>query len=134
MSDLGCMLVESRPFVVLDRLPGLYGLKYDSATASGLLLYLCSYKLDISPISGNQYVPAGLAVVAAQAPVFYSGLGVLLVAWWGSPSGAWWHWRPHDQVYATAEVACSRAMPVRRTKIRVPSSVIIELHFLYTIK
>ena len=24
---------ESRPFVVLDGLPGLYGLKYDSATA-----------------------------------------------------------------------------------------------------
>ena len=35
-----------RPVVVLDRLPGLYGLKYDSATACGLLLYLCSYKLD----------------------------------------------------------------------------------------
>ena len=46
MFDLGCMLVESRPFVVLDGLPGLYGLKYDSATACGLLLYLCSYKLD----------------------------------------------------------------------------------------
>ena len=46
MYDLGCMLVESRPFAVLDGLPGLYGLKYDSATACGLLLYLCSYKLD----------------------------------------------------------------------------------------
>ena len=46
MYDLGCMLVESRPFMVLDGLPGLYGLKYDSATACGLLLYLCSYKLD----------------------------------------------------------------------------------------
>ena len=43
MYDLDCMLVESRPFVVLDGLPGLYGLKYDSATAYGLLLYLCSY-------------------------------------------------------------------------------------------
>ena len=32
MYDLGCMLVELRPFVVLDGLPGLYGLKYDSAT------------------------------------------------------------------------------------------------------
>ena len=31
--------------MVLDRLPGLYGLKYDSATACGLPLYLCSYKL-----------------------------------------------------------------------------------------
>ena len=46
MYDLGCMLVKLRPFVVLDGLPGLYGLKYDSATACGLLLYLCSYKLD----------------------------------------------------------------------------------------
>ena len=46
MYDLGCMLVESRPFVVLDGLPGLYGFKYDSAIVYGLLLYLCSYKLD----------------------------------------------------------------------------------------
>ena len=37
---------ESRPFVVLDGLPGLYGLNYGSATACGLPLYLCSYKLD----------------------------------------------------------------------------------------
>jgi len=35
----------SRPVVVLDRLPGLYGLKYDRATTYGLPLYLCSYKL-----------------------------------------------------------------------------------------
>ena len=48
MYDLGCMLVESRPLVVLDGLLGLYGLKYDSATVYGLLLYLCSYKLDDS--------------------------------------------------------------------------------------
>ena len=46
MYDLGCMLVESRPFVVFDGLSGLYGLKYDSVTAYRLLLYLCSYKLD----------------------------------------------------------------------------------------
>ena len=39
------MYVELRPIVVLDGLPGLYGLKYDSATAYGLPLYLCSYKL-----------------------------------------------------------------------------------------
>ena len=32
--------------MVLDRLPGLYGFKYDSVTACGLPLYLCSYKLD----------------------------------------------------------------------------------------
>ena len=37
---------ESRPFMVLDGLPGLYGPKYDSTTACGLPLYLCSYKLD----------------------------------------------------------------------------------------
>ena len=37
---------ESRSFVVLDGLPGLYELKYDSATACGLPLYLCFYKLD----------------------------------------------------------------------------------------
>ena len=36
----------SRPIVVLDGLPGLYGFKFDSATACGLPLYLCSYKLD----------------------------------------------------------------------------------------
>ena len=35
----------SRPIVVLDGLPGLYGLKYDNATACGLPSYLCSYKL-----------------------------------------------------------------------------------------
>ena len=35
----------SRPVVVLDGLPGLYGFKYDSATACELLLYLYSYKL-----------------------------------------------------------------------------------------
>ena len=35
----------SRPVVVLDGLPGLYGFKYDSATACGLPLYLYSFKL-----------------------------------------------------------------------------------------
>ena len=45
MFDLGCMLVESRLFVVLDGLPGLYGFKYDGMTACGLPLYLYSYKL-----------------------------------------------------------------------------------------
>ena len=52
MYDLGCMLVESRPFVVLDGLPGLYGLKYACATACGLPLYLCSYELDGSVTTG----------------------------------------------------------------------------------
>ena len=31
--------------MVLDGLSSLYGLKYDSATAYGMSLYLCSYKL-----------------------------------------------------------------------------------------
>ena len=38
--------------MVLDGLPGLYGLKYDSATACGLPLYFCSYKLVGSVIAG----------------------------------------------------------------------------------
>ena len=42
----------SRPIVVLDGLPGLYGLKYDSATACGLPFYLCSYKLVGSATAG----------------------------------------------------------------------------------
>ena len=37
---------ELRPFMVLDGLSGLYGLKYESAIALQLPLYLCSYKLD----------------------------------------------------------------------------------------
>ena len=45
MYHLGCMLVEARPFMVLDELSSLYGLKYNSVTACGLPLYLCSYKL-----------------------------------------------------------------------------------------
>ena len=40
--------------MVLDGLLGLYGLKYDSATTCGLLLYLCSYKLDGSAIEAQQ--------------------------------------------------------------------------------
>ena len=35
----------SRPVVVLNGLPGLYGFKYDSATTCGTPLYLYSYKL-----------------------------------------------------------------------------------------
>ena len=37
--------------MVLNGLPGLYGLKYDSVTTCGLPLYLCSYKLDGSVTS-----------------------------------------------------------------------------------
>ena len=47
MYDLGCMGI-----MVLDGLPALYGLKYDSATACGLPLYLCSYKLIGSATAG----------------------------------------------------------------------------------
>ena len=52
---------ESRPFMVLDGLPGLYGLKYDSATACGLPLYLCSYKLDSS-------------IILEQCPIHFQAL------------------------------------------------------------
>ena len=41
-----------RPVVVLDGLPGLYGFKYDSATACGMPLYLYSYKLVGSATAG----------------------------------------------------------------------------------
>ena len=50
--------------MVLDRLAGLYGLKYDSATACGLLLYLCSYKLvgsaaiEVEDVILNQFIAA----------------------------------------------------------------------------
>ena len=50
MNNLGCTLIESRSFAVIDGLPNLYRLKYDSAIACRLLLYLCSYKLDGSAI------------------------------------------------------------------------------------
>ena len=43
----------SRPIVVLDGLPGLYGFKYDSATACGLPLYVYSYKLVSSMTIGE---------------------------------------------------------------------------------
>ena len=38
--------------MVLDGLSSLYGLKYDSVTACGLPLYLCSYKLVGSATAG----------------------------------------------------------------------------------
>ena len=47
MYDLGCMCVdESRPFVVLDGLPGLYGLKYESATASWAAIVLVILQIE----------------------------------------------------------------------------------------
>ena len=46
----------SRPVVVLDGLLGLYGFKYDNATACGLPLYLYSYKLVSSTIATQRPV------------------------------------------------------------------------------
>jgi hypothetical protein len=37
---LACMLVDSRFFVILDGLPSLYGLKYDSVPASVIAIVL----------------------------------------------------------------------------------------------
>ena len=61
---------ELRPFVVLDGLPGLYGLKYDSATACGLPLYLCSYKLDGSVIAGIRARFNIIAICVFKTKVF----------------------------------------------------------------
>ena len=54
----------SRPVVVLDRLPGLYGLKYDCVTACGLQLYLCFYKLNGSVI----FSYLGLPLIETNKP------------------------------------------------------------------
>jgi hypothetical protein len=43
---------DLRSFMILDGLPGLYGLKYDDWPLRWLLLYLCSYKLDSSVTVG----------------------------------------------------------------------------------
>ena len=61
---------ESRPFMVLDGLPGLCGLKYDSATACGLPLYLCSYKLDGSVTAGIRARFNILAICVFKTKVF----------------------------------------------------------------
>ena len=57
--------------MVLDGLPSLYGLKYDSATSSGLPLYLCSYKLVSSAtcVTGDSEKedPVSLSSVCARA-------------------------------------------------------------------
>ena len=50
----------SSPVVVLDGLPGLYGFKYDSASACGLPLYLYSYKLVGSAIACGLGTRVGL--------------------------------------------------------------------------
>ena len=78
----------SKPVVVLDRLPGLYGLKYDSVTVCGLALYLCSYKLvgsatksatsnlmnsiqkggGVPNITGSGICPSGMAALPGTIP------------------------------------------------------------------
>ena len=40
---------ESRPFVVLDGLPGLYGLKYESAAACTCALYKLDGSITVIP-------------------------------------------------------------------------------------
>ena len=54
--------------MVLDGLPGLYGLKYDSAIACGLPLYLCSYKL-----VGSATSPASIMVIVRGSWPFPGG-------------------------------------------------------------
>ena len=61
---------ESRPFVVLDGLSGLYGLKYKSATSPQLPLYLCSYKLDGSIIVGIRARFNIIAICVFKTKVF----------------------------------------------------------------
>ena len=61
---------ESRPFVVLDELPSLYRLKYDSTTACGLPLYLCSYKLDGSVTAGIRARFNIIAICVFKTKVF----------------------------------------------------------------
>ena len=70
MYDLGCMLVESRSFMVIDGLPGLYGIKYDSVTACGLPLYLCSYKLDVLLQLASEQDSTLIAICVFKTKVF----------------------------------------------------------------
>ena len=60
----------SRPVVVLDGLPGLYGFKYDSATAYGLPLYLYSYKLVGSATADDSKTTTGEIACIPQRLVF----------------------------------------------------------------
>ena len=69
MYDLGCCKYLSRPVVVLDGVPGLYGFKYDSATACGTPLYLYSFKL-----VGSATVVRNKAKLVAQGYTQVEGL------------------------------------------------------------
>ena len=72
MYDLGCMLVELRPFIVLNGLPGLYGLKYDSATVCRLLLYLYSYNWSVLLWLASEQDSTLIATCAFKTKVFVS--------------------------------------------------------------
>ena len=56
--------------MVLDGLPGLYGLKYESATTPRLPLYLCSYKLDDSVTAGISARFKIIAICVFETKVF----------------------------------------------------------------
>ena len=56
--------------MVLDELPSLYGLKYDSATACGLPLNLCSYKLVGSATAGIREGSTLIATCVFKTKVF----------------------------------------------------------------
>ena len=65
------MLVESRPFAVLDGLLDLYGLKYDSVTAYRLSLYLYSYKLVDCATRISKSIPPIVSSSFQQIHLFY---------------------------------------------------------------
>ena len=81
-------------------------------------------KLDISSVSGNKSVPAAL-VAAAEAEEDAEVKDPGLLWWLRCPFGGivgLSRWsvaalHPRDQVCATTEAACNRAMPVRRTNV-----------------
>jgi len=59
--------------VVLDGLPGLYGFKYDSATACGLPLYLYSYKL-VDSATRTCIAIMQISSIFASSSIFYAYL------------------------------------------------------------
>ena len=56
--------------MVLDGLPSLYGIKYDSVTTCGMPLYLCSYKLDGSVTAGIRARFNIIAICVFKTKVF----------------------------------------------------------------
>ena len=90
----------SRPVVVLDGLPGLYGFKYDSATACGLLLYLYSYKLVGSAIASITQPPSSSH--PPLSPMFHWSHGV-------DPASSLSAWRASSAVASFARCPPSRS-------------------------